>query len=394
MEHPMPFTGKATYTAGATLPEIAEDVADIIAIVSPHETPLLDALGDPQRAATSTVHEWLEDSLLPNTDAVDDDTFSNPATDTTFTVANGPRFQVGDQIKLAGKPEVMLVTGIDEDDLTVVRQYGGSASAPLADGEVIHILGNAALEGDDAPAARFTSRVRRSNFTQIFTASVEVSGSQLAAQTIGLDDEMDYQKQERLRELLRDLENSVINGVAPGSTPQGDSTTRRTMRGIIASLTTHVLAPGEGPLPAGEGGGEDLLTEPKLNAALRAVWEQSAGSIDTIVCGGFQKRRINGFIASSQRFREDQTTFKSLVQVYESDFGVCRVVLSRWVPADAILLLDSARLAVMPLSGRSFHFKKLASTGDADLGQLIGEYTLEMRNENAHAVIGGLGAAE
>jgi len=61
----MSFTGKATYSAGAALPEIAEDVADIIGIVSPYETPLLDHLGDPQRSATSTVHEWLEDSLLP-----------------------------------------------------------------------------------------------------------------------------------------------------------------------------------------------------------------------------------------------------------------------------------------------------------------------------------------
>ena len=49
----MSFTGKATYTAGSTLPEIAEDVSDLIAINSPHETPLLDALGDPARAAAT-----------------------------------------------------------------------------------------------------------------------------------------------------------------------------------------------------------------------------------------------------------------------------------------------------------------------------------------------------
>lgn len=61
----MPFTGKATYTAGAELPEIAEDVSDIIAIVSPYETPLLDHLGDSQRSALSTIHEWLEDALVP-----------------------------------------------------------------------------------------------------------------------------------------------------------------------------------------------------------------------------------------------------------------------------------------------------------------------------------------
>jgi hypothetical protein len=59
----MPFTGKATYSAGASLPEIAEDVSDLVGIVSPFETPLLDALGDPVAAATSTHHEWFEDGL-------------------------------------------------------------------------------------------------------------------------------------------------------------------------------------------------------------------------------------------------------------------------------------------------------------------------------------------
>ena len=60
----MAFTGKATYAAGADLPEIMEDVADIISIVSPYETPLLDHLGDPARPALSTIHEWVEDALV------------------------------------------------------------------------------------------------------------------------------------------------------------------------------------------------------------------------------------------------------------------------------------------------------------------------------------------
>lgn len=60
----MPFTGKPTYGAGADLPEIVEDVSDVIGIVSPWETPLLDYLGDPKKAATSTVHEWIEDALV------------------------------------------------------------------------------------------------------------------------------------------------------------------------------------------------------------------------------------------------------------------------------------------------------------------------------------------
>ena len=77
------------------------------------------------------------------------------------------------------------------------------------------------------------------------------------------------------------------------------------------------------------------------------------------------------------------------MSVYESDFGVCRVVLSRYVPTGTVLLLDSSRIGVLPLSGRSFQYTPLARTGDAESGQIVGEYTLEVRNESAHGVLRG-----
>src|SRR5256885_13090541 len=153
----MSFTGKATYTAGSTLPEIAEDVSDLVAIASPTETPLLDAIGDARRAAHSTVHEWLEDALVPNTDIVAD------VPDAThFEVENADRFRVGDQLRAEDQRELILVTAINTGTsiLTVQRTYGGSPSGTVAGGSVLRNLGNAALEGDDASAARFTSRSR------------------------------------------------------------------------------------------------------------------------------------------------------------------------------------------------------------------------------------------
>ncbi|MEM9417485.1 MAG: DUF5309 family protein [Planctomycetota bacterium] len=373
----MPFTGKATYSAGSSLPEIANDVSDIIGIVSPYETPLLDHLGDPQRSATSTVHEWLEDTLLPNTDTADGNITDS---DTFLDVYHGERFRVGDQVQPEGSQEVLFVTAVDGSTITLSRGYGGTPAAAIAIDTKLHILGNAALEGDDAPTTRFTNRTRQLNYTQIFTAGIEVSGSQLASRQIAIDDEMDYQKQERLRELVRDLENCVINGVANASSdPMGNAATRRTMRGIIPSLSSHVV----------DGAGT-TLTEEVLNTSLRTIWEQSNGPVDTIVVSGTQKRAINGFVTASRGFGPATERFKDLVSVYESDFGVCRVILSRWVPRDAVLLLDSSRIDVLPLSGRSFQYKPLAATGDSESGQVLGEYTLELRNENAHGLIRNL----
>jgi len=378
----MAFTGKATYSAGTTLPELAEDVSDLIGIISPYETPLLDALGDPMREATSTHHEWLEDELLPNKDAINDSTWTDPESDTTFVVDHGSRFRVGDQIQVEGSEELMLVTGVSDNTLTVVRGYAGTTAEALADNQVINILGNAALEGTDKPGIRFTNRTRCGNHTQIFTAAVEVSGTDMAASQLGLADEIDYQKQERLRELLRDLENTVINGGQPESSPEGSSTVRRSMKGIIQHLSINVFHTGDAGFPTGTD-----LDEAKINYTLRKIWENSNGNIDLIVVGGFQKRKINAFCADSRTYAANDTTFTNMVSIYESDFGVCRIVTTRWMPQDAALLLGSSRINVLPLAGRSFHFKPLASSGDYECGELIGEYTLELKSEAAHGLI-------
>jgi hypothetical protein len=386
----MPFTGKATFNAGADLPELAEDVSDIIGIISPWETPLLDHLGDAPRAAQSTIHEWIEDDLLPNFDTVNQTTFTPNAQDaTSITVANGSRFRVGDQVRPGNAREVLLVTAVAGNVLTVTRRYGNSPASNLANGLRLTILGNAALEGDDKPDPRFTNRSRKRNYTQIFTAGVEVSGSMLATRAYGVADELDYQKQMRLRELLRDMENCVINGVAPTANQQGSATVRRTMNGILPSLVTNNFTPGSGGIPAGGGAGTDL-NEAVLNAALRIIWDNSAAKVDTIVVGGAMKRRINAFLTGFRQATPSSTVYRDLVSLYESDFGACRVVLSRWVPGDTVLLIDSTRIDVMPLAGRSFQYKPMAATGDRDGGVVIGEYTLEVRNESAHGVIRGL----
>lgn len=389
----MAFSGKATYTAGVELPELAEDVSDIIGIVSPFETPLLAHLGDARRAAAGTVHEWIEDTLLPNFDHLNQTVFNpDPETATSLTVDNGGRFQVGDLVRSEGFTEVMLVTNVLGNVLTVTRAYGGTPNATLADDMKLHIIGNAALEGASAPDARFTSRTRGQNYTQIFAAAVSVSGTMQAVRAHGIADEADYQKQERLRELLRDLENTVINGVAPSGSQQGSSTVRRSMNGLGAFLETNAFEPGVNGFPDGGGAGGDGLTEAIINEALKRIWEQSSGAVDTILLNGNQKRAFNQLIEGQRHYAPADHKLSNLVNFYESDFGVCKVVVSRWAPGDTVFLLDSSRLQVMPLQGRSFHYKPLSATGDSIEGLVLGEYTLECKNEAAHGVIRGLSA--
>ena len=103
-----------------------------------------------------------------------------------------------------------------------------------------------------------------------------------------------------------------------------------------------------------------------------------------------RSERSTRFLSAIRGYTAGDTTYRDGVTAYESDFGLCRIVTTRWIPQDAVLLLDSSRVNVLPLAGRSFHFKPLASTGDYECGELIGEYTLELKNEAAHGLIRGL----
>ena len=284
----MAFTGKATYSSGMTLPDGAEDISDIVGIISPFTAPLLGALGDPLREATSSRHEWLED-----------------------------------------------------------------------------------VPGD------WKERIRCGNYTQVFTATVEASVGGTAHTPDGsLSDELDFQKQERLREMICDLENSLINGGQPTNGQHTNPPVVRKMNGIRTLLKSNVT----------DASGKEL-DEEQITVMIRRIWETSDGNVDLIVVGGFQKRKINEFCA---RGGNPDKALDPIVTIYESDFGICRIVTTRWLPQDVALFLDSSRISVLPLAGRSFHFKPLASAGDYECGELIGEYTLELKNQAAHGLIRNL----
>ena len=358
---------------------MVDDVSDLVGLISPFDTPLLDAIGSPRFAAKSTRHEWFEDQLNPNFSAVNNG--AGYADDATSVVADsGAVFRVGDLIKPDGSEEIMQVTAISTNTLTVTRGYGGSAAASLSDDQKLTVIGRAALEGEDAPNSTHRSRVRVENFSQIFTEAVTISGSMDAVGLHAVEREFDYQVIQRLRELMRSLEQSVICGYKPSATGQGSASVRRTMGGLLQFITGSV-----------DDAGAADLTESILNASLRNVWEMG-GRPTAIVCNGFQKRKISSFIQSSRRYEPESAALRNVVDVYESDFGVQRVLLSRWVPADKILLLDLDKLQVMPLQGRSFFVKPLAESGDFRKAQIIGEYTLEIQNggDGGHGVITNL----
>ncbi len=371
----MAFTGKATYD---NMDAIYTDITpDLIAMVARDATPLLDIIGDSEFPALSTKHEWMEDALIPNRFANQGEAL---AADTTIVFPSSATVLVGDVLRPEGSSERCLVTAVNSNTATVTRGYGGTTAADIEDGQTINIIGNAALEGDAAGENLTTNRIRKYAYSQIFTKTVKVSGTAASVKIYGTaQDEYNYQLQLRLREILRDLENTLINGVAPAATAQGSDSVRRSINGVDAQIATNVITHASGD-----------LTETELNNMMKMLWDTGSKNIDIMLVNGVQKRAISSLIMESRGYYADDAAIKNTVGVYESDFGVVKVVLCPWVPEDEILFLDTSRIGILPVKGRAFNHKPLAASGDYQMGQLVGEYVLEFRNENAHGKIVGL----
>ena len=374
----MAFSGKATYD---NTPLIAEDVADVVSMISPFETFLLDYLGDASAPATSTLHEWVEDQLSPST--MINSTFINSATaDSAFQInGTGNKIQVGDLLRITGNNslsyeeilQVTVVTGADS--ITVSRGFGGVGPSSLAPGGSIELIANATLEGADVTGDLSQNRSRQYNFVQLYQKPVNVSDTQRAVDLLGgVGDEYSYQVTQRTREIVRDLEKNTILGVASGNS-YGSASAYRTTKGLWRSI------------PAGTTKSAASFSESFLvNEVIRSAWDNGATDLDAIVADGNLKRSLDELADSRIRTTQDEETYRTEINVFESSFGRQQILpANRWMPVNSLIVFGSDRVNVVNLQGRSFQNVPLSRVGHAERTMITGEYTLEVKNVTGHA---------
>lgn len=377
----MAFTGRAVYDSGV-FEGIAEDVSDVISMISPFETPVLDRLSQAPRPATNVLHEWLEDHLNPNTvtsstlaTATTGATSIELAKDTHTGGAVTNFLQAGAVIQVESTGEYLQITAISGDYITVSREFGGTTAATIAAGTALFVISDAALEGADVAGDISRPRVRKNNYTQIFKKDIIVSGTVQATQQLGgISDEMDYQRTQRLRESLRDLEKAVIRGKTSGNS-LGSSSAYRTFDGILARLTTNITT-----LTAAAS-----LGVSQLNDIVKTAWDNGGTDVDLIVADAAFKKQIDSFNTTRVEVQNRDERFHQRVSMFESTYGDLEVALGRWMPTNSLMVISTQRVHVVPLRGRSYQFVPVSRTGDAEKGMVVGEYTVEVHNEEGMA---------
>lgn len=376
----MVFSGRAIYdtlNGQAVFDGVAEDVSDLITMISPFETPLLDRVGDADFSAKSVLHEWLEESLNPSTIIATTALAATTSNTALFVDSGGralaPHLQVGMQIKVNTSGEYIQIAAIDTSNNVTrfTRGFGSTSATTYAAGAECFIIGPVALEGSDIGEETGRARVRKSNYCQILKKDVIVSGTlEATTQLGGVGSEFDRQKLMRTRELVRDLEKTVLLGKVSGNS-LGSSTAYRTMKGLWDFITTNVTTTGV-----------TSVTASWLNDVIKNAWTQ--GDVPNLIVADANWRAIiDGFNSSRIQAHdaENAKIYRNRITLFESSYGVHEVITSRWMPKNSLIVVSTDRIKVLPLQGRSFQFLPIARTGDSQKGTLLGEYTLECRNE-------------
>lgn len=377
----MPVGLETTYgqTAGIKL-----DIEEMINMLSPTDVPLLGGYNGTAGATgaqasilgrevvTAKKVEWLEEDLLVARSELEGN-ISNVATTLAVLAGDGLKFQEGHVLRL--DEELVRVSSVSTDTLTITREFAGTTGAAHLDGIAVIGLGTALPEGGDPKEARWRDRGGLYNLTEIFGPyAIHVSGTEEVVAKYGVSSEFDHQTANRVREIMVEIEQAGLYGRRHDDT----NAKYRTMGGLWYYIVTNV----------------DSATTDITEAALVTRQEAAygfGGAVDTLIVGPKQKRKISALNAGVIRIDRTDRVRGQIVDVFESDFGAMDVALNRWVRAADIIGISRENVSWGVL--RPLMVEQLAKTGDAWKAQVLCEYTMKVRMEKRHFKFSALTAA-
>ena len=252
---------------------------------------------------------------------------------------------------------------------------------------------NAVLEGDDTAAVAVIPTDRIGNYCQISKKAFRVSGTQEVVDKAGRKSEIAYQQMLKGLELRRDIEAIVTRTQGRAAGAAGTARKARALESWIESNenrgTDGVAAANETSAPTD--GTQRDFTEALLRDVIQQCYASGANP-SLVMVGPINKMNASGFQGrSTSRQSVSENTVLGAASLYTSDFGDLRVVPNRFQRDRTAFVLDPSYAEMRWL--RPIKSEKLAKTGDSELYHLVGEWTLCMKNEQAHGVVADLNTA-
>ncbi len=345
-------------------------IEELIQNISPEAVPFTKMIGISSiknPAVFSTTYEWLEDTLAPTATTLNGAIATTNTTTCAVTTNAGKFFRAGHLIDIEG--EICRVSSVSTDALTISRGWGDTDGATHVDTTAVNIVGFALVEGADAPDSFKMDVSTQYNYTQIMQETVEVTGTQAKMKQYGISSEMPYQTAKKLKELAILLERNVFYGYRSA----GSATVARTFGGLKQFITDNVASLSSA-----------ALTEKDIMDRMQACFEDVGldNMPKTLICGGWVKRKITSFYAPYARMTRAEKTGGVIIDQIDTEFGTLDVMLNSWASPSDLWFLNTNMIEIGPL--RPFEQTVLAKSGDKDKAQILGEYTVKVKNDKCH----------
>jgi hypothetical protein len=356
-------------------------ISDVIQMIDPVDTPLLDYLGGLDTARSKFrinqngyKVEILEDEYAPLASTAASTALTASTTLTNFTVADASIFQDGHVIQI--DDEYMVVKAADTTNNTITvysRSYGGT-NATHASTSAITIVGMARLEGDDADYGPIVDITAPYNYTSIFQEALKVSGTQQVVDQYGISDEFAYQANKIIPSKLRLLNRMAFHGVRAA----GSASAPRSAGGLGTFITNNSVNAG------------GAIVKADIDGLMEAIYADG-GNPDVIVMNQGPANDIRDILDSSSFVRvsqEESVLGMNPIRRVRTQYGELNLLMDRHCPVAKAYVLDSSKVGFYQL--RPFAMKPLSVTGDSVKGEVVGEFSFLVANDKAHGYIYGI----
>lgn len=350
---------------------LAVDMSPTIQLIDPFDVGFLSYFGmsSLDKEAIATTHRWMDDTLRPLSSTITNNPLAAGGVTVNVAAGTGTYFRSDDLVMI--EDEILRVTAVVVDALTVTRGFGGTTDAAHNQNTVIHIIGVALLEGDPTPGvARTTVKTEVSNYTQIFEDVVEISATLEAVEQWAPGSEYARQLAKTMKSLMIVMDKTFYYG-KPSA---GSASVPRAMAGIRHFITNNVV-----------NAGGVALTEAMILDDLHSAYEDG-GDPKCLFMTLRQKRKFNLLLGTDvRRTTLGETTAGSVVDHYTWDNGSLDVVIDRWMPNTEYVGLSTEYVGFGPLRTRTLQHEILPKQSrEVQRGQITGEYTCEVKSDKAH----------
>jgi len=303
------------------------DVSKSIARYMPDAAPFTVLLKNLNSASViDATFKILEEQPQPWADALNG---AVTAAATSWVVDHGSYFKVSDLVKNERTGEVVKVTAVSSNTLTVIRAYGSTAAAAGNDNDPLRILGSAFEDGSAASTYRMVKVDSNTNYTQRFKEAIKLPDTIMNTELYGEPELNRLRKSKGIAHLIK-IENALLFGEKAIYTTSSSGTKAtseeelRTTGGLLSWITSNIKTLGDGSLSGGS-----ALTESDFNTWLEDVMKYPgnvASAKRTLFASARLCSVIDGWGRDKLQTLPTTETYGIAVKQYISSHGTLNII--------------------------------------------------------------------